>query len=250
MKTHNFSGSWSLEAGHITRTRTIRHFEKKEEDNAAATGNPPPSSDPPFTVSEYLRTIEAWVFAFGSYNDTVTNFLTCRTSGHPVPHRSLSTYALANSIGYPMSHRKHHPFRSHRGRKTPNCQLNPHRARRALHREYYHPHSTASLPRVRSFIRVFHLPHRSSGELHGRSARRRAISLTAPPPASSPTTALDTELALPARPPLEIVDEKPATAHGGMDLDAPLWEYDANEDEYIDAGEGAGIEGDLDVEDE
>ncbi len=39
-------------------------------------------------------------------------------------------------------------------------------------------------------------------------------------------------------------------AHGDIDLDAPLWEHDANEDEYIDAGEGVGIEGNLDVEDE
>jgi len=35
-----------------------------------------------------------------------------------------------------------------------------------------------------------------------------------------------------------------------MDLDAPLWEHDANEDEYIDTGEGVGIEGDVDVEDD
>ena len=75
-------------------------------------------------------------------------------------------------------------------------------------------------------------------------------SLTAPPPASSPTTALDTELVLPTQLPLEIVDETPATAHDDMDLDAPLWEHDANEDEYVDTGEGAGIEGDLDVDDE
>ena len=30
----------------------------------------------------------------------------------------------------------------------------------------------------------------------------------------------------------------------------PLWEHDANEDECVDTGEGAGIEGDLDVDDE
>lgn len=72
-------------------------------------------------------------------------------------------------------------------------------------------------------------------------------SLTTPPPATSPTTALNTELALPAQLSLETVDETPATAHDGMDLDAPLWEHDSNEDEYIDTGEGVGIEGDLDV---
>jgi hypothetical protein len=75
-------------------------------------------------------------------------------------------------------------------------------------------------------------------------------SLTAPPPPPSPTTAPDADSALPAQLPLEIVDETPATAHDDMDLDAPLWEHDVNDDEYIDAGEGAGIEGDLDVEDE
>ena len=32
--------------------------------------------------------------------------------------------------------------------------------------------------------------------------------------------------------------------------DAPLWEHDGNGDEYIDADEGVGIEGDLDVEDD
>ncbi|KAI0248854.1 hypothetical protein BJV78DRAFT_1284515 [Lactifluus subvellereus] len=49
---------------------------------------------------------------------------------------------------------------------------------------------------------------------------------------------------------LEIVDETPAMPHDDMDLDAPLWEHDDNEIEYIDAGEGVGIEGDLDLEDE
>lgn len=75
-------------------------------------------------------------------------------------------------------------------------------------------------------------------------------SLTAPPPSSSPATAIEAELALPMQLPLEIVDETPTGAHDDMDLDAPLWEHDGNEDEYIDAGEGVGIEGDLDVEDD
>ena len=69
-------------------------------------------------------------------------------------------------------------------------------------------------------------------------------SLTAPPPPSSPATAAEAELALSMQRPLEIVDETPTGAHNDMDLDAPLWE-----DEYIDAGEGVGIDGDLDVED-
>jgi hypothetical protein len=62
-------------------------------------------------------------------------------------------------------------------------------------------------------------------------------SLTVPPPSSSPAT-IEAELALPMQLPLEIVDETPTGAHDG------------NEGEYIDAGEGIGIEGDLDVEDD
>jgi hypothetical protein len=65
-------------------------------------------------------------------------------------------------------------------------------------------------------------------------------SLTAPPPASCSTP----------QPRLEIVDETPAEAHDDTDADAPLWEHDANEMEYLDAGEGVGIEGDLDIDDE
>jgi hypothetical protein len=49
---------------------------------------------------------------------------------------------------------------------------------------------------------------------------------------------------------LEIENETPARAHVDMDLDAPLWEVDANEEKYVDDGEGVGIKGDLDVEDE
>ena len=59
-------------------------------------------------------------------------------------------------------------------------------------------------------------------------------SLTAPPPSSSPATAADAELAFPMQRLLEIVDETPTGAHDEVDLDAPLWEHDANEDEYID----------------
>ena len=84
-------------------------------------------------------------------------------------------------------------------------------------------------------------------------------SLTAPPP-SAVTTAAATgattgaELAPAGQPQaLEIVDETPAAAaHDDIDLDAPLWEHDLNEVEmnYMDGGEGVGIEGDLDVEDD
>jgi hypothetical protein len=49
---------------------------------------------------------------------------------------------------------------------------------------------------------------------------------------------------------LEIENETPARAHVDMDLDPPLWEVDANEEKYVDDGEGVGIKGDLDVEDE
>ena len=55
-------------------------------------------------------------------------------------------------------------------------------------------------------------------------------------------------LLAPAHLPLEIVDETHATAHDDIHLDAPLWEHDVNEDEYIYAGERAGIESDMDVE--
>ena len=65
-------------------------------------------------------------------------------------------------------------------------------------------------------------------------------SLTAPPPTSASAP----------RPHLEIVDETPADAHDDPDADAPLWEHDANDIDYLDAGEGVGIEGDLDVEDD
>jgi hypothetical protein len=85
-------------------------------------------------------------------------------------------------------------------------------------------------------------------------------SLTAPPPSATAATATTgssttgAELAPAGQPHvLEIVDETPATAaHDDIDLDAPLWEHDTNEIgmEYIDGGEGVGIEGDLDVEDD
>jgi hypothetical protein len=83
-------------------------------------------------------------------------------------------------------------------------------------------------------------------------------SLTAPPPlsaaASTASAATGAELAPTAQPrALEIVDETPASAvHDDLDLDAPLWEHDPNEVgmEYVDGGEGVGIEGDLDVDDD
>jgi RNA polymerase Rpb4 len=81
-------------------------------------------------------------------------------------------------------------------------------------------------------------------------------SLTAPPPTAAAVAGVSTtgaELA-PGQPrALKIVDETPATAvHDDIDLDAPLWEHDTNEleMEYVDGGEGVGIEGDLDVDDE
>ncbi|KAF8495703.1 HRDC-like protein [Russula emetica] len=83
-------------------------------------------------------------------------------------------------------------------------------------------------------------------------------SLTAPPPTAAAAAAgastTGAELAPAGQPhALEIVDETPATAaHDDIDLDAPLWEHDTNEVEmeYMDEGEGIGIEGDLDVEDD
>ena len=82
-------------------------------------------------------------------------------------------------------------------------------------------------------------------------------SLTAPPPSAAAAAGVSTtgvELAPAGQPhALEIVDETPVAAvHDDIDLDAPLWEHDTNEIEmdYMDGGEGVGIEGDLDVEDD
>jgi len=127
-----------LEADHIARTRTAHRLKKEEEDNAAATGHPaPPSPDPPLTVSENLRTIEVEV----NYAPlTLTSqILTCLTSGHPVPHSRLSTHAFADSPGHPTPDQKPRPLRSHQSRKTPNCQLDPRRACRALCRGCHAP---------------------------------------------------------------------------------------------------------------
>jgi hypothetical protein len=81
-------------------------------------------------------------------------------------------------------------------------------------------------------------------------------SLTAPPPSATAagTSTTGAELAPAGQPHvLEIVDETPVTTvHDDIDLDAPLWEHDITEVEmnYMDGGEGVGVEGDLDVEDD
>jgi hypothetical protein len=83
-------------------------------------------------------------------------------------------------------------------------------------------------------------------------------SLTAPPPlaaaAAAAASVTGAELAPAAQPQtLEIVDETPASAAlDDTDLDAPLWEHDTDEFgmEYLHGGEGVGIEGDLDIEDD
>ena len=81
-------------------------------------------------------------------------------------------------------------------------------------------------------------------------------SLTALPPSTAAAGASTSgaELAPAGQPhALEIVDETPVTAaHDDIDLDAPLWEHDINEVgmDYMDGGEGVGIEGDLDVDDD
>ena len=66
---------------------------------------------------------------------------------------------------------------------------------------------------------------------------------------SSLTAPLPTSSSVP-RPHLEIVDETPAGTHDDADADAPLWEPDATEIDFLDAGEGVGVEGDLDVDDD
>ena len=74
-------------------------------------------------------------------------------------------------------------------------------------------------------------------------------SLTVPPPSSSPAAAAETELALAAEQPLEVVDEVLARGHGGTDLDALPWKHNGSEGGRVYTGKGVGIEGDLEVED-
>ena len=97
--------------------------------------------------------------------------------------------------------------------------------------------------RVPTYVTCFRFPRRSYRNLLGRSARRLRSALTAPPLASSPITTLNTELAHPTQLPLEIVHETPATAHDDMDLDAPLWERDASEDDSWRGNRGQGRSG-------
>ena len=121
-----------LEADHIARTRTAQRLKKEEEDVAAATGHlPPPSADPPLTVSENLRTIEVEVRC-ALVTPMTSRFLTYFTPGHPVSHCRLSTHTPADCAGHPTSHEKPRSLWPHKGRKAPNCQPNPRRARRAL----------------------------------------------------------------------------------------------------------------------
>ena len=72
--------------------------------------------------------------------------------------------------------------------------------------------------------------------------RNGQSSLNALPHSSFPASAVETELAPPAQPSLEVVDELPTRGHNDMGLDAPLWEHGANE-EYVDAGEEVRMEG-------
>ena len=125
-----------LEADHIARTRTAQHLKNEEEDAAAATGYlpcylPPPRADPPLTVSENLRTIEVKVRCV-PVTPMARLFLTCYTPGYPALHCRLSTHMPTDGVGRPMSHEKPRPLRPPKGRKAPNCQPNPRRARRAL----------------------------------------------------------------------------------------------------------------------
>jgi len=73
--------------------------------------------------------------------------------------------------------------------------------------------------------------------------RAEQWSLTAIPHPPSPAAAVEAELAPPNQPSPDIVDEPPTRGHNDMDLDAPLWEHDANEEEYVDTGSEVGREG-------
>ncbi|KAH9983701.1 HRDC-like protein [Russula compacta] len=201
-----------LEADHIARTRTAQRLKKEEEDVAAATGHPPPPSpDPPLTVSENLRTIEVEAIQYLTADYQPTRLQTAQ-----------GIRRLTENLA---------PFDLTKAEKLQVVNLIP-------------------VEPVELYVIVEELEDRLGNCMEDVLSVVRS-SLTAPPPSSSPATTGGTELPLPAAPPpLEIVDETPARAHDDMDLDAPLWEHDVDEVEYVDAGEGIGIEGDLDVEDD
>lgn len=73
--------------------------------------------------------------------------------------------------------------------------------------------------------------------------RVQQSSLTTLPQSSFPADTVETGLAPPTQPSLEIVDELPTMGHNDMGLDAPLWEHGANEGDYVDACEEVGLEG-------
>ncbi|KAH9030344.1 hypothetical protein EDB85DRAFT_1891644 [Lactarius pseudohatsudake] len=206
-----------LEADHIARTRTAQRLKKEEDDAAAATGHPVlPSPDPPLSVSENLRTIE------------VENAPNTRRLPRP-SSTSLQTTS------------------------PPACR--PPRASSASQRaspltgltkaEKLQVVNLTPVEPVELYVLIS--PSKIVEELEDRlgNCMEEVLdlvrsSLAAPPPTSSDAP----------RPLLEIVDETPAGTHDDPDADAPLWEHDATEMEYVDAGEGLGIEGDLDVEDD
>ncbi|KAI0299513.1 hypothetical protein BC826DRAFT_1102642 [Russula brevipes] len=212
-----------LEADHIARTRTAQRLKKEEDDAAAATGHPPPlNPDPPVTVSENLRTIEV---------ERTINPLACR------PPQGIQR--LTKSLA---------PFGLTKAEKLQVVNLTP------VEPVELYVVRTSSPSLLRPFIPfspqiVEELEDRLGNRMEEVLGIVRS-SLAAPPPSSSPTAATGADLALPTPAPLEIVDETPARAHDDMTLDGPLWESDVNEVEYMDAGEGVGIEGDLDVEDD
>ena len=65
-------------------------------------------------------------------------------------------------------------------------------------------------------------------------------SLAAPSPAASSVPQSN----------LEIVEQTTAGSHDDPDADAPLWEHDTNKFDFLDVGEGVGIEGDMGVDDD
>ena len=106
------------------------------------------------------------------------------------------------------------------------------------------------IPCLPSLIRVDHRrAGRSSRKLYERRTSRHAVLAHCATAPSSPA-AVEAEFALPTQPRLEVVHGTPTRAYIHMDLDALLWENDANVEEYIDAWEGAGIKTNLNVNDD
>ncbi|KAI0250411.1 hypothetical protein BJV78DRAFT_1283213 [Lactifluus subvellereus] len=229
MRSLNFSENSKLTTSPVHVPLNV--LRRTSEEDAAATGQPPPPSpDPPLTVSENLRTIEVEAIQYLTTDYQPTCVQTAQ--GVQCLTKNLAPFGLTKAEQLQVVN------------LTPVEPVE-------LYVVCAHIVSQ-SPPRIRSLIFIFFSfadcrgAERQAGKLHGRSARCRALLAHR----TAALIGIATEHPLAAQLMLEIVDETPAMPHDDMDLDAPLWEHDDNEIEYIDAGEGVGIEGDLDLEDE